>query len=113
MVPLETARSIMLAMPEAVESQHHGHPDFRVRNKIFATLWPGECRAVVMLSLPEQAALLKSSPRASSTNAWSKYGATNVHLKHISEKRFRTLVETSWRRKAPKRLVAQYTKVKA
>jgi hypothetical protein len=31
-------RRLALALPEAVESEHMGHPDFRVRKKIFATL---------------------------------------------------------------------------
>ena len=35
-------RGLALALPEAVESSHMDHPDFRVRGKIFATLGPGE-----------------------------------------------------------------------
>jgi hypothetical protein len=31
-------RRIALSMPEAIESSHMGHPDFRVAGKIFATL---------------------------------------------------------------------------
>jgi hypothetical protein len=95
-------------MPEAEERQHHGHPDFRVRNKIFATLWPKESRAVVKLSLPQQSELLKSSPHVFSTNAWSHQGWTNVHLSKITAARFREVVENSWRRVAPKRLVAEH-----
>jgi hypothetical protein len=53
-------------------------------------------------------ATLKSSSRTFSTNAWSNYGATNVHLRYISEKHFRDLVEISWRKIAPKRLVAEH-----
>jgi len=30
---------LALALPEATEAAHMAHPDFRVRNKIFATLW--------------------------------------------------------------------------
>lgn len=108
MLDAATARNIALSMPEAEERQHHEHPDFRVKNKIFATLWPKEARAVVKLSLPEQKNLLKSSPRVFSTNAWSRQGWTNVHLKHITAERFRDVVENSWRRVAPKRLVAQH-----
>jgi len=42
-------RKLALALPEAEERAHHGHPDFRVRGKVFATLWPDERRAVVRL----------------------------------------------------------------
>jgi hypothetical protein len=108
MIDVETARSIALSMPESEEREHHAHPDFRVNNKIFATLWPGEGRAVIKLSLPDQAALLKTSPRTFSTNAWSRQGWTNVHLQHIRAEQFRTLVENSWRRIAPKRLLSEH-----
>ena len=88
-----------------------GHPDFRVNNKIFATLWPDEARAVVKISTADQLVLLKASPKMFSTNAWSKRGWTNVHLDHIEEKTFRDLVEESWRAVAPKKLVAKYVAV--
>ena len=35
----EEARRLALALPEAVEQDHHGRPSFRVAGKIFATLW--------------------------------------------------------------------------
>ena len=108
MITVATARKIILSMPEAEEHRHHGHPDFRVNNKIFATLWPTETRAVVKLALADQEVLLKSSPKTLSTNAWSKHGWTNIHLQHIDPKLFQQLIEDSWRGVAPKRLVAQH-----
>jgi len=85
-----------------------GHPDFRVNNKIFATLWPRQDRAVVKLSSDDQHLLLKNSPNAFSTNAWSKHGWTNVHLRYINASAFRNLIEDSWRIVAPKKLVAKF-----
>lgn len=108
MISAATARKVVLSMPEAEERQHHGHPDFRVKNKILATLWPKQHRAVINVSLAEQKDLLESEPDAFSTNAWSHHGWTNVHLPRVTEEHFRTLVENSWRRVASKRLVAQH-----
>jgi hypothetical protein len=108
MISVATARRIALSMPGAEERQHQGHPDFRVKNKIFATLWPKEARAVAKLSLAEQRDLLMSSPRVFSTNAWSHQGWTNVDLKHITAAHFRELVESAWRGVAPNQLVARY-----
>src|SRR4029453_159390 len=105
MVSVARARTIALSMPGSEERQHHGHPDFRVRNKIFATHWPKEARAVVKLSLPEQRELLKSSPHIFSTNAWSHQGWPNVHLPNITTACFREVVQSSWRRVASKQLV--------
>ena|SRR5437868_9856679 len=107
MITVATAERIILSMPEAEKSQHHGHPDFRVKNKIFATLWPTESRAVLKIDPVNQGRLLKSEPAAFSTNAWSKYGCTNIHLQHIDAKLFQELVEDSWQAVAPKKLVLQ------
>ena len=40
-------RKLALDLPEAIESAHMNHPDFRVRNKIFATIWPDESWGMV------------------------------------------------------------------
>ena len=93
-------------MPEAEERQHHGHPDFRIRKKIFATLWPSENRAVV--KIPDPSIWTHCSSRIFSTNAWSKkYGWMNVHLEHVSPEMFRELVEDSWFAVAPKIVAAK------
>ncbi len=39
MVSYEQARQSALALPEAIERDHHERPLFRVAGKIFATLW--------------------------------------------------------------------------
>jgi hypothetical protein len=102
------ARKILLSMPEAGEKSHMGHPDFRVGDKIFATLWPKESRAVVKLPIADQTALVQMSPKIFSLAGWAHQGWTNVHLKHISKTRFRALAETAWRLVAPKALVRQF-----
>ena len=38
----DEARTIALSLSEAVEQDHHGRPSFRVRGRIFATLWDPE-----------------------------------------------------------------------
>jgi hypothetical protein len=111
-IAVATARGIILSMPESEEREHHKHPDFRVNNRIFDTLWPKESRAVVKLPLADQAALLKSSPRTFSRNAWSRQGWTNVHLQHISATQFRELAKKEWRNVAPKKFAAEPDPVK-
>jgi hypothetical protein len=108
MIRVTTARKIILSMPEAEESQHHGHPDFRVNNKIFATLWPGEQRVVLKIGWDGSNPVLRSSPEALSKNPWSKQGWTNVHLRYIAAAIFHQLVEEAWYSVAPKRLASNY-----
>ncbi len=97
---------VALSMPRAEEFEHHGHPDFRVNGKIFATLGPDQSSAVVKLPLADQAALVQMDPDAFSLNAWSYQGAITVHLKHIKLAQFRKVVQAAWRHVAPRGLVA-------
>ena len=48
MVTATLARQLALALPEAVEQDHHGFPSFRVAGRIFATL-PSPDRLRAML----------------------------------------------------------------
>ena len=108
MITEGTAREIALSMPEAEEREHMNHPDFRVRNKIFATLWPSKTEAVVMVDPAEVDPLIDEQPKVFSRNGWSeKYGALTVDLDQIEEAQFRVLIRKSWLRKAPKNLAAE------
>ena len=48
MVTRAQARELALALPEAVEQDHHGRPSFRVGGKIFATQWDAEHMNVML-----------------------------------------------------------------
>ncbi len=100
-------RALVRSLPEAEEKAHMGHPDFRVRNKIFATLWPAEGRAVVKLDRDHQAALVAAAP-ATFARSWGNTGWTSVELAGVDEGEMRELVIESWRAVAPKRLVAEF-----
>jgi hypothetical protein len=108
----ERVRAIALAMPEAEEQGHRGHPSFRVRGKIFGTLWPIERRAVLKLPLDLQSGLVGGDPRAFSLNAWSRQGWTNVHLQHVTASQFKALVIEAWSQVAPRALVMRTTDVR-
>ena len=76
-------RKIALAMPDTEEVGHMGHPDFRVRGKIFATLgYPNAEWAMVKLAPDEQLALTAANPAVfvRVKGAWGERGATNVRL---------------------------------
>lgn len=108
LITFRSVRSLALSLPEAEEHEHWGRPSFRVRKKIFATLWEDEQRAVLKLSLDEQDAFVRSHPETFSAGSWSHQGWTNVDLRKVDAKLFRELLVASWRRLAGKRLAAQY-----
>jgi len=55
-------RALALALPDAVESAHMGHPDFRVRGRIFASLPPGGASVSLKISGPDLEALVAADP---------------------------------------------------
>jgi hypothetical protein len=77
-------RKIALALPQAVEASHMGHPDFRVDGKIFATLdAPEKGWAMVKLTPEEQEVFMRAEPEmfAPAAGAWGRRGSTLVRLK--------------------------------
>jgi hypothetical protein len=98
-------RRLALALPEASEASHMGHPDFRVQNKIFATLWPKEGRGVVMLTPEQQKILIDLKPAvfAPVPGGWGRRGSTNVNLDTADEISLTSVLLMAWRNKAPRR----------
>ena len=104
-------RQIALSMPEAIESEHMAHPDFRVGGKIFATLgYPDQDHGMVVLPPEEQENLLRSDPKIFSPakGAWGKQGSTIVRLKAIDKRALRAAIEIAWRNRAPMKLQLTY-----
>ena len=102
-------RRIALSMPEAFESSHMAHPDFRVGGKIFATLgYPDKDHGMVVLPPEEQARLIQSHPKvfARAKGAWGLRGCTCVRLEAADSKLLRAAMTIAWRRKAPKQLTS-------
>jgi len=98
---------LALSFPEAVESAHMRHPDFRVGGRIFATLgYPGKEWAVVKLTRDEQKRFVQRDPRIFQPvkGAWGRRGNTNVYLPAAKIDIVREALAAAWRNTAPKRL---------
>src|SRR5262249_61347301 len=80
-------RELALDLPEATEGAHMGHPDFRVRGKIFATLGPGEAWGMVKLTPEQQAVFVRTEPTVFRPvkGGWGLKGATQVVLEAGTE----------------------------
>jgi hypothetical protein len=100
-------RRLALALPEVIESSHFDVPDFRVRNKIFATL-PKEGRVVVLKTTPANLDALVRADAATFSDEW-RGRWLGVRLDRISLPMLRDLLVDSWRLAAPKRLATTLT----
>ena len=79
----ENFRQLALGIPNAVESSHMDHPDFRIGGKIFASLgYPDDEHGMVKLTPRQQRTFLKEAPTvfAPCAGVWGKRGATSVYL---------------------------------
>jgi hypothetical protein len=93
-------RRIVLGMEGAIESSHMDHPDFRVGNRIFATLTHDEQMGMVALPAGEvQQEFIRAYPSAFSmvNGAWGLQGATRVHLASAEEDAVGEAVTAAWR----------------
>lgn len=114
---LATFRRLALSMPQAFESAHMGHPDFRVgpkRGRIFATLFTpfddkeGRTWGMVKLTPGQQRQFVKANPRIflPVRGGWGERGATQVHLRSATIGVVRQAMRAAWSNAAPKRLLA-------
>jgi hypothetical protein len=97
-----------LALPEAVEQAHMGHPDFRVKGKVFATLgYPDGRWAMVKLTPEQQTAFVESESDTfvPVKGGWGLKGATNVRLSAATRPALGPALATAWRNLAPRALV--------
>ena len=108
----EDFRRVALSLPEASESAHVGHPDFRVGGKIFATLgYPNDEFGVAMLSPEQQEEFVRkdSDSFAPANGAWGKRGSTVIQLETVEADTMRSAVTLAWLKIAPKRLTQVFT----
>lgn len=102
----DDVRRLALALPEAIEVDHHGFPSFRVRGKIFCTLRPETARLMVKLDGEDQRNFSEAHPEAIEPvpGYWGRKGATFVDCLAIDDATIVTLLDIAWRRVAPKSL---------
>ena len=102
-------REIALSLPEAVEAAHVGHPDFRVRGKIFAALgFPDQTWGMAKLTPDQQQEIVARDPDIFQPvkGGWGRRGATNILLPRANRVAVRKALTIAWRNVAPKRLRA-------
>lgn len=104
-------RALALSLPETLESAHMGHPDFRVRKKIFATLGPKEDWAMVKLTPEQQSSFVRTEPKVFQpfNGAWGRQGCTKVTLAKAKKRTVRQALFAAWSSTAPDDVIEQYT----
>ena len=98
-------RKLALRLPETVEQQHQGHPDFRVGGKVFATLgWPDTAWGMVKLPIEEQKTRVTAQPEVfePAPGAWGQRGSTKIRLAAAEIDLIEQVLRIAWRNVAEK-----------
>jgi hypothetical protein len=99
-------RELALSLPESVEQSHMKHPDFRVGNKVFASLGPDESWGMVKLTPAQQAVLVKADAGTyqPAAGAWGCHGYTKITLESADPVTVRQALIDAWCNTAPAKL---------
>lgn len=110
MVSIETARQLALSLPEAEEKSHFQTPDFRIRNKIFASLHADKNLMMVKLNPVEQSVFcaFDASVIYPVPGGWGRQGATFVNLKKVRKSMLADALLVAWKTVAPKTLLKKH-----
>jgi hypothetical protein len=109
MVRFATVRKLALALPETEERSSYGTPGFRVRDKLFCRLLEDRESIVVYVDPVQRSELVEWKPQTFQVTAhYQNHPLLIVRLATAEREELRELLVESWRRRAPKRLVAAY-----
>jgi hypothetical protein len=98
-------RRIALSLPGAHESSHMGSADFRVDNRIFATLASQKLGYGNLMITPEQqAAFVTELPEIflPIAGGWGRMGMTHVRLAAVTEDILEGALRTAWKLRVEK-----------
>lgn len=92
-------RRLALGMKDTVESAHMGHPDFRAKGRIFATLHHDRAWGMVTLTPDQQQDFVRDAPAAfkPEAGAWGRQGCTAVRLDAVDEETLGEALTLAWR----------------
>jgi hypothetical protein len=114
MADLSQARQYALSLPGTAEQPHFDMTSFRVNGKIFATAPADETLLHVFVDESEVAATVAEQPATGEQRAFEpllwgqRVRGLRVLLAAAPDDRIRELLAEAWRRKASKRLVAEF-----
>jgi hypothetical protein len=108
-------RKLALALPGASESAHMGNPDFRLNDRIFATLSAQERGlGTLKLTVEQQQSFLAEMPTIfeSVQGGWGRMGMTLVNLRLADEPTLQGALTTAYNNVKSKQASKKATRLK-
>src|SRR5258708_4670634 len=111
-VSFDTVREIALTLPGAEESTSYGTPAFKVKGKLFARQHQDGESLVVGVDFEEREEMMSADPeKFYITDHYLNYPWMLVRLSRVRPDELRDLLIGSWRRAAPRHLLAALHKL--
>lgn len=108
-VTYETVRQIALALPGAEEGTSYRTPAVKVKGKLFVRLHQDHDAIVIRVDFEEREELMMADPeKFYITDHYLNYPWMLVRLSTVRYDQLRDLLVQSWRRAAPKHLLAAF-----
>ena len=108
-VDLGELRKLAGSLPGMLEGTSYGTPAWRVRKKLVARLREDGENLVVTLDFDLKELLLQADPEVFyTTDHYRGHPSVLVRLRVVRADRLAELLEESWRRAAPKKVVSAY-----
>ena len=102
-------RELALALPGVVEGTSYGTAAFRVRKKLFARMGKGGEWLVLKTDFDEREILMEAAPGTYFiTDHYLNHPMLLVRLSAVETAELEEILEQSWRRMAPKRVLAAF-----
>jgi hypothetical protein len=102
-------RAVALSLPETSEEPHHDMTSFRVGGKIFATVTGAGDRVHIFIESDEVAAYCAEYPGQVEELWWGKrLRGCRMPLETATRPLLSELLTEAWRRRAPRKLLAQF-----
>ena len=110
MITINMARKLALSLPEVTEQPHFHLSSFRVKNKIFSTLWEVEKKLMIKLSLVDQSVFCDMDKNIiyPVPGGWGKQGATFIELAKVKKQVVEDALACAWKSTAPKTMLKKY-----
>jgi hypothetical protein len=106
-VSFDDVRTLALALPGSEEGSSYGTPAWRVRGKLFARIHDSGEALVVRVDLDERELAMAADPETFYiTDHYRDHPMMLVRLDHVTRALLADVIAGSWRRMAPKRLLA-------
>jgi predicted DNA-binding protein (MmcQ/YjbR family) len=111
-VTIDELRALCLSLPGTHEKETWGDPEhagdvtFRVKDKIYVITGPGGGGASIRTTIDQQAELLDTFPGVFRSAPYvGRFGWVVADLDAADDELLRSIIESAWRRTAPKAIV--------